>query len=112
MIPVPVFAAGWGKEDQMTSVAEPRPHTRMHRYDDELVAQVCYDALRRFRILTGDGPDPPPWHELASERREAERETVRLARAGILPDRTGTLQDRDASQLTYQIVVALTAVAT
>jgi hypothetical protein len=95
----------------MTSVAEPRPHARMHRYDDELVAQVCYDALRRFRILTGDGPAPPPWHKLASERRENAREAVRLARTGVLPETAGTLTDRDASQLTYQIVVALTAVA-
>jgi hypothetical protein len=93
-------------------MAETRSQAGMHRYSEDFVAQVCHTALRRFWMLTGGEPAWPHWHDLTDEEREAAREAVRLARAGTLPDRAGTFRDRDASQLAYQIVVALTAVAT
>lgn len=93
----------------MTTMTEPRSQTGMHRYDEEFVAQVIHDAVRRFWILAG-GERLPPWPGLSQAQREAAIEAVREARRGAVPTRDGTLAERDVKQMVYQMIVALTDV--
>jgi len=76
-----------------------------HRYGEVTVAQVCYAALREFRVRTGN-PDPgPAWEGLNPAEQDSMTEAVTVARAlARLPDsRHAAPEDTGGTALEEQV---------
>lgn len=51
-------------------------------WDEEQVAQVCYEANRALQDVLGDSHVPPPWQVLSRADRDRYVRGVRVARSG------------------------------